>query len=76
MVVNKKCRKTPLFDDFLHPQKWRAAQRTVRNRLLPRLAREPQPRIAASIVAMSIFFIVIIASNARLAMARSGLVYA
>ncbi len=33
-----------------------------------------QPRRAASIMAMSIFFIVIIASNARLATAGSGLV--
>ena len=35
-----------------------------------------QPRNAASIAVMSIFFIVIIASNALLAAARSGLVYA
>src|SRR5438105_3382753 len=33
---------------------------------------QPQPRTAASITAMSIFFIVIIASNARLAAAASG----
>src|SRR6266853_894069 len=36
----------------------------------------PQPRRAASIAAMSIFFIVIIASNARLATAGSGSVTA
>lgn len=35
-----------------------------------------QPRTAASIAAKSIFFIVIIAANARLAAARSGLVNA
>ena len=35
-----------------------------------------QPRHAASIAAMSIFFIVIIASNARLATAGSGSVIA
>src|SRR5262245_52436958 len=35
-----------------------------------------QPRRAASIAAMSIFFIVIIASNARLATAGSGFVIA
>src|SRR5262245_59875621 len=37
---------------------------------------QPQPRRAASIAAMSIFFICIIASNARLAAARSGSVTA
>src|SRR5216117_1046941 len=36
----------------------------------------PQPRRAASIAAMSIFFICIIASNARLAAATSGSVIA
>lgn len=35
-----------------------------------------QPRRAASIAAMSIFFLVIIASNARLAAARAGSVIA
>lgn len=38
--------------------------------------RSPQPLKAASMVAMSIFLIVIIASNARLAAARSELVNA
>src|SRR5215470_13367797 len=38
--------------------------------------RQPQPRCAASIAAMSIFLISIIASNARLAAARSGSVTA
>src|SRR6185436_19407793 len=37
---------------------------------------QPQPRRAASIAAMSIFFISIIASNARLATAGSGSVTA
>ena len=37
---------------------------------------QPQPRCAASIAAMSIFFICIIASNAGLAAARSGSVTA
>ena len=37
---------------------------------------QPQPRRAASMAAMSIFFICIIASNARLATAGSGSVYA
>jgi hypothetical protein len=37
---------------------------------------QPQPRRAASIAAMSIFFICIIASNARLAEAGSGSVTA
>jgi hypothetical protein len=40
------------------------------------LAAGSYPRTAASITAMSIFFIVIIASNARLAAGRSGLVNA
>jgi len=37
---------------------------------------QPQPRRAASIAAMSMFFICIIASNARLAAAVSGSVIA
>ena len=42
----------------------------------PRAAHEPHPRRAASILAMSIFFIVIIASIARLARRGVGIVHA
>src|SRR5947209_7773672 len=60
------------------------ARMSLRSRSAPARADRPrsrsdirgQPRRAASIAAMSIFFIVIIASKARLATAGSGSVYA
>src|ERR1700744_4233876 len=51
----------------------RLAQETIEeDSEMPAAKMQPQPRRAASIAATSIFFICIIASNARLAAAGSG----
>jgi hypothetical protein len=51
-----------------------AAKARAMRQAAPGRRSEPQPRRAFSIAATSIFVIVIIASKARLAAARSGLV--